>query len=175
MLMVIGVAVGFGTHMWNINLSKLTPNVLSVGANADGKTTQTDDIPQRLTILAMIFPVATFFLKLSIALLYVRLFGQVMRRSLLTLLYVINTITGLLYLGVFIVHIVYLPRCSNLLRAMQDPLCLDSTRNQTLLTGVFSMVADIFLLVFPMPTIIKLQMPLGRKLGVVATLGSGGL
>lgn len=51
--------------------------------------------------------------------------------------------------------------------------CKTTSRPVQLLNSVFNVVTDFWILLLPMPHVMKLQLPNSRKIGLVAVFGAG--
>ena len=116
-----------------------------------------------------------FFVKVSIALLYLRLFRNAMSRLSRLSLYAFMALCSAFYLVAVIVQSVTEIKCSNVFDALGSRFCLGDPNKFSVASGVFNTVTDIYLEIMPIPIIMELQMLLRRRLGVIATLSAGGL
>ncbi|KAL9047986.1 MAG: hypothetical protein Q9162_007896 [Coniocarpon cinnabarinum] len=123
----------------------------------------------------MLYPVGILCLKLSIALLYIRLFDRVMSRSIRIAIYFIGVFCVLFYAADLALEIASGAQCGNILASITSAFCIQSTIWQPIVSGVINSATDIYLLLLPIPSIIKIQMPLRRKLGVLVVLGAGAI
>lgn len=55
----------------------------------------------------------------------------------------------------------------------QMPICVDNVENLALATSIVNLVSDIYLLVLPLPLVMKLQISKKRKIGLVAIFMTG--
>lgn len=104
-----------------------------------------------------------FFTKLSILLLYLRLFS--VSRQLRTGIHVGIAIMALFYTAMIAVAIVSVVECVGM-ATMTLQFCGIVSGPVQILNSTFNVVTDFWILVLPMPMISKLQMPKSRKLGL---------
>lgn len=120
----------------------------------------------------MLYGPTVFFAKLSLLLLYLRIFSPDRWTRLL------------IYLGIGVIFIYYTVTASILVglciprkgeswpRALLSSRCRDSMI-MTYVQGIFNIVSDLYVLVVPLPVVWKLQLPLRKKIGVSALFMSG--
>ena len=122
------------------------------------------NIFQLIVSLAVLYPIVIFLVKLSIFLLYLRLFG--VSRPFRYLVYAGLIFQAMFYaswLGLEIASTVICSTVENLTR----PLC---TANVPLVVsqGAVNVVTDLDMLALPIPQVLRLQTQTRRKLGLVA-------
>lgn len=126
------------------------------------------NIHQLMSATGIIFPVTIFFAKLSILLLYLRIFS--ISTPLRISIHIGILVMALFYTAIAGVATTTVVRCVGL----QSPqFCKTSVGPVQLLNSVFNVVTDFWILVLPMPYIMKLQLPNSRKIGLVAVFGAG--
>lgn len=116
------------------------------------------------------YPFATLFAKLSILLLYLRIFTT--NRFLRMSVYVGGLILTLFYTAMIGTGIAAMTKCAGLAAASID-VCDKISNDIQLLNSAFNVVTDCWILLLPMPFISRLQMPLKRKMGVAAVFAVG--
>lgn len=123
-----------------------------------------------MSAAGIVFPVTVFFAKASILLLYLRIFStsKALRISVHTGLFVM----ALFYTAMAGVTIRSVIRCVGL-KSLTLQFCNTATGLVQLLNSVFNVVTDFFILILPMPHIMKLQLPNSRKIGLVAVFAAG--
>ena len=123
-------------------------------------------------VVEMVYGPAVFFAKLSLFLLYLRLFNP-------------NQWTRvLIYFGILTTFVFYtattvafgalcIPRSGeNWIESNFSPRCGKSIV-MTYVQGTFNVVSDFYILVLPIPVVWQLQMPLRKKVGVCAIFMTG--
>ena len=112
--------------------------------------------------------IAAFSVKLALFLLYLRLFK------------VDRTTRWLIYTGVLCCSaayaaciLTYTIECAASSRTVGAGSCRTPPRPLLLFNGIFGLVSDIYLLVLPIPIVWRIQMPLRKRLGVLAIFGTG--
>lgn len=116
------------------------------------------------------YPFATLFAKLSILLLYLRIFTT--SRGLRISVYVGAVLLALFYMALIGTGIAAMTSCVGL-AVTSIGICDKITNDIQLLNSAFNVVTDCWILVLPMLFISKLQMPLKRKVGVAAVFAVG--
>lgn len=111
------------------------------------------------------YPFATLCAKLSILLLYLNLFN--VSRRLRVTVYIGVVVLTLFYTAMMAIGIATMVKCAGLESEIID-LCSNMVDEVQLLNSAFNVVTDCWIFILPMPHILKLQMPLRRKLGLAA-------
>lgn len=114
-----------------------------------------------------------YFAKLPILFLYLRLFGS--QRWLRVICYIILVVTALTFLGCAIYTGVH---CSPRHKILNEPYllgCVGSTLYSTVVRNIISLIADMVILLLPLPIIVKLHLPFHRKLGLACVFMAGSL
>ena len=122
---------------------------------------------------ACIYPVAILCVKVSICLLYLRLFDRVIKRAYNWAIYFILGFCIFFYLGYLAAQIADVVVCTQVFVAVTTRFCLMSGPILEVISGVANTATDLYLVILPIPMIMKLQMPRRRKLGVASVLGAG--
>lgn len=117
----------------------------------------------------IVFPV-TIFAKVSILLLYLRIFS--ISRPLRISVHIGILVMALFYTAMVGVSISTVIRCVGL-AAQTLQFCNTASGPIQLLNSVFNVVTDFWILILPMPHIIKLQLPISRKIGLAAVFAAG--
>ncbi|KAL8722482.1 MAG: hypothetical protein Q9225_001046 [Loekoesia sp. 1 TL-2023] len=145
----------FGTHVWDLTLGDLrnTPFLL-------------------VLLLESLWGPFVWFIKLSLLQLYLYLFGRLqwMKR----LAWIAILVTGLFYFSITIAKIALCaPRESETyIMAFSTRRC-NNTRVLGVVTGVFNIVSDLYLLVLPVPAVWKLQVSGRDKFRSLAAFMTG--
>lgn len=92
-------------------------------------------------------------------------------------------ITTCYYLSDFIITVVSCsPRGGTdriaYLSGIMSKKCSDSSeilQKDSIATGIFSIISDFYILVIPLPTVIKLKLSRNKRIGVLMIFSSGGL
>lgn len=116
------------------------------------------------------YPLATLFAKLSILLLYLRIFTT--SRCLRISVYIGAVVLTLFYIAMIGTGIAVMSTCAGLASASID-ICDKISNDIQLLNSAFNVVTDCWILILPMPFIMKLQMPLNRKVGLAGVFAIG--
>ena len=115
-----------------------------------------------------------FFAKLSLFLLYLRIFSP--NRTMRLLIYAGISVNLVYYVATAVGMMAFcLPR-----HGESWPLALLSQHchhaiTMTYVQGIFNIVSDLFILVLPIPVVWRLQMPQRKKWGVFAIFATGSL
>ncbi|KAK7987215.1 hypothetical protein PG988_002203 [Apiospora saccharicola] len=144
--------IGFGRHIWDIPVSMLL-----------GKS-------YLLSVNGIIYPLTMLFAKLSILFLYIRIFS--INRGVKTMIYVGVAILSLFYTAMACIAVGSIVICNGL-NADSITFCHNYSGPIVLLNSAFNTVTDFWILILPIPLITKLQLPLKRKLGVLAVFAAG--
>lgn len=144
---ILALPVGFGSHLWDIRAITLTPPRVRI-----------------MSSLSVIYVLAILFTKISICLLYLRIFAVQKRfTAFVKGGMMFFTIYYAATLGLSIATVMKCDRPS----ALRDSLCA-KTESLTLFQAVINVSTDLYLLVLPIAPIIQLKMPQRKKLGVLA-------
>ncbi|KIM95779.1 hypothetical protein OIDMADRAFT_59557 [Oidiodendron maius Zn] len=148
-----GIHLGYGRHIWDIRATTLL-EVSNV---------------RLLSATSIVYPVVIYFVKLSILLLYLRIFGvyRFVRFSCYFAI-VLFTLFYVAYLGV---QAALLKDCINL-ASLEVGVCKDLYA-LTIFQSAFNVVSDIFVFLIPIPCILKLQVRTGRKIGLLIIFLAG--
>ncbi|KAL8891807.1 MAG: hypothetical protein Q9215_001243 [Flavoplaca cf. flavocitrina] len=140
---------GYGVHTWNLPLSKLTKSLL-----------------ETLNVSSAFYGPTMFFTKLSIFILYYRIFSPS------------KTMRYLIYFGIganFIYYTVYLFiysfYCPN--TSKKAITCAHEVKVISVVTSAINVVSDFYILLIPLAAISSLQLPKKRKLGLFAVFFTG--
>ena len=118
----------------------------------------------------IIFPVSIFFAKASILLLYLRIFS--VSEWLRTSVHIRLPFMALFYTAMLCAGIAAVVKCVSI-AAGSLQFCDDIGGPGQLVHSAFNVVTDFWILVLPMPLILKLQLPRARKIGLVAVFSAG--
>ncbi|KAL8722484.1 MAG: hypothetical protein Q9225_001048 [Loekoesia sp. 1 TL-2023] len=139
--------LGFGVHQWNIS-----HDYLMALLSKEGKS------------LSALWGPTMFFTKLSLLLLYYRIFAP-------------DRVTKfLIFFGIFYCFILYtsfLPLSFLLCQSFLRPSCAHQWNLFLLISSGLNVASDVYLLVIPLAAVAKLQMPTKQKLEVSAVFFAG--
>lgn len=148
----------FGTHEWDIRVGELTKAQLVLSL-----------------IIEAVYAPFIWFIKLSLFVLYIEVFGllQWLRYS----AYTGVILTGCFYFATMVAIIVLCEPTNGMSQlayasAQASPKCSQSYM-VVLAQGIINVISDLYLIALPVPALWSLQMPLRRKLGVVAVISTG--
>ena len=127
-------------------------------------------IIQVLSSNGIVYPVSIGFAKMSILLLYLRIFK--INRSLRLAIYAGIAFTALYYTAVAGVAIRSIVHCNGITR-IADPFCKNYAKPVTIMNAVVNVVTDFYILVLPIPCIVKLQLSTRYRIGLLVVFGSG--
>ena len=155
-LLINATRYGYGSHIWDIRASTLLQesNVRWVSGSA------------------IAYPVAVTLVKVSILLLYYRIF-QVSKRLRVSLVSSIIFIS-LIYACFFALTVVTTVKCVSLAALVDYPICRN-TYPIALSNSVFNVVTDFWILLLPIPSILGLHLDKQRKIGLLAIFGTGAI
>lgn len=156
--------------MWDIPVAWLINNKnIRVSIHFSHPTSGTN-IYQLMSATGIIFPVTVFFTKASILLLYLQIFS--ISRPLRISIHIGMLIMALFYTAMLAVSIPSLVRCVGL-KAATTQFCKNAGGLVQALNSAFNVVTDFWILILPMPLIIKLQLPKARKIGLIVVFAVG--
>lgn len=120
----------------------------------------------------MLYGPTVFFAKLSLLLLYHRIFSPDRWTRLfiyfgIGVIFIVYTITASILVGLCIPR-----KGEGWALALRSSRCRD-TMVMTYVQGIFNIVSDFYVLVLPLPVVWKLQLPLRKKIGVSAVFMTG--
>ncbi|KAL8804142.1 MAG: hypothetical protein Q9223_005900 [Gallowayella weberi] len=139
--------LGFGVHQWNITYDRLAALISKEGKG-----------------LAALWGPTMFFTKLSLLLLYYRIFAPDRMTKNLVIL-------GIIYC--FVLYTSYLLLTFLLCQSQIIPYCKHQWNLFLLTTSGLNVFGDFYLLAIPLAAIAKLHMPFREKLGVSAIFFTG--
>lgn len=119
---------------------------------------------------AIIFPFTIFFAKVSILLVYLRLFE--INRPLRISIHVGLVLMALFHAAIVGVGIATVIKCVGLAGSTLQ-FCKDASGSVQLTQSAFNVVTDLWILILPMPLVRKLQLPRSRKIGLFFVFGAG--
>lgn len=161
--------------MWDIRAINLTPEVLRVRSTPPRpsplKSSQTyvNSSVQQLISLSIVYPIVIVLVKLSIFLLYLRLFG--LDKTFRYYVYFGLGIQLICYTALLGPQIATAFECVTI-TALTVPLCQNSSP-LIILQGVINVVSDFYMLALPVPQVLRLQLRLQRKIGLLAIFLAG--
>ncbi|MCJ1404232.1 hypothetical protein MMC11_007457 [Xylographa trunciseda] len=153
---ILSTEAGFGRHLWDYPISIFT-----------------DDYFSKIDAVQGIYSPLIFLVKLSLFLLYFRLFSPI--RSTKILLY-FGIATNAVFYAISFALIVYFcgPHEGRTLVESQSAYsCVVQARTLGTVQASFNIASDLYLLCIPLPIIWRLQMSSKRKLGVGAIFMTG--
>ena len=116
------------------------------------------------------YPPLTFIIKVSILLLYYRIFSP--NRRVKLLIFSLVPLLFLFYTANMLVKVfLCIPR-RKIWDKSVDGHCVD-VHSLFLSSAVVNVISDFYILVLPIPSIWKLHVPLRRKIGVMAAFSAG--
>ncbi|KAI1745660.1 hypothetical protein F4680DRAFT_402906 [Xylaria scruposa] len=142
-------------HEWDIAISSFPGAIESLFISVNGLSYQ----------------ITVFFARLSILLLYLRIFGVHKTFTRITIISIV--IITLFYIAVIGLGIGFLAVCDDLTNLTESRFCLNYSGPVLLLNASFNVITDLWLLVLPFPLLVKLQMQPRQKLGLVAVFAAG--
>lgn len=116
------------------------------------------------------YPVTICLVKISILLLYLRIFrvNQLLRR-----LIVFGIVIQVLFYGIITcVQIGSIVKCSSLATSSLQ-FCKNVAKPLQALQQAFNVVTDFYILILPIPCVLDLQLGRRRKIGIILIFGSG--
>ncbi|KAI9814561.1 MAG: hypothetical protein M1827_003116 [Pycnora praestabilis] len=151
-LMLYDIHVGYGTHLWDIRIIALTAADL-----------------QKIDALAILYPIIIFFVKLSIALLVIRLFGIHKRTRYLAYFGIVFCF--LFYTAYMGTQIGTAVLCNS---ASSGSIALCANGDiLTIISGVINVVTDFYLLALPIPAVMGLKLRRGQRAGLLVVFLAG--
>lgn len=126
-------------------------------------------IIQLLSVNGTSYQVAIFLTKLSILLLYLRLFS-------VNKLFAFFVITSIVIVTIFYIPLIgvgigFLVTCNDVMN-LDSPLCIQSW-SMLLLNASLNVITDLWLLLLPFPLVMKLRLQPRKKLGLVTVFAAG--
>ena len=147
------IRLGLGRHLWDIRAITLIP----------------EHNLRQLTSIALIYPFSMFFTKLSILFLYYRLFGK--NRNLRYALYIGFAFLTIFYAAYMAVQVVSTIRCAK--PTGGDSAVCGNEYTITVTQSVINICTDFYVLVLPVPCVLKLQITTRQKVGILAIFATG--
>ncbi|KAI0810444.1 hypothetical protein GGR55DRAFT_140139 [Xylaria sp. FL0064] len=126
---------------------------------------------QSLSVNGITYQITIFFTKLSILLLYLRIFG--VNRLFARFVIISIAIITVFYTPLVGIGIGYLASCNDLTMLVESHFCRDYNGPVLLLNASFNVVTDLWLLLLPYPVLMKLQLQTRQKLGLIAIFAAG--
>lgn len=151
--MLDNLKLGYGRHLWDIRAVSL----IDVS------------VTRRLSSTSIIYPFVIYFVKLSILLLYIRIFG-VYEKVRLACYFGIVFFT-LFYIAYAGVQVAFLVECVSS-ASLQKELC-KNVYNLTIFQSAFNVVSDFYVFIIPIPRIIDLQVNKRQKIGLLVIFLAG--
>ncbi|KAF4628996.1 hypothetical protein G7Y89_g9155 [Cudoniella acicularis] len=150
--MIYNTGKGYGAHLWDIRAISLTPQTL-----------------RDLSAMAIIYPLAMLLVKLTISLLYLRLFS--LHKTFRNLVYGQMSVSVAFYTGLTIWQIYELLHCTTATSLSSKVCAVNAEVN--LACACFNVATDFFLFALPVPIVMGLQMRNSKKMGLLAIFGAG--
>ncbi|KAJ4412520.1 hypothetical protein N0V82_008745 [Gnomoniopsis sp. IMI 355080] len=174
MVMIIeSTNYGFGRHMWDIPVSwVLVDKNIRVSLVSPQSSRVIADVGfyQIMSSSAIIFPFTILFAKVSILLIYLRLFK--IDRPLRISIHVGLVLMALFHTIIIGIGINTVVKCVGI-SGGTSTFCKASGGSIQLAQSTFNLVTDIWILLLPMPLLKKLQLPRTRKIGLLFVFGAG--
>lgn len=119
---------------------------------------------------SLVYPVMIWLIKISILLLYLRIFHIEKKLRLL----IQGSIVGLtlVYTAYVTVQVIQLTQCASIAALVTYPVC-QNVYDIALAQGIANVISDFWVLFLPMRALLKLQMNGKRRIGIVALFGTG--
>ncbi|KAA6414778.1 MAG: hypothetical protein FRX48_01528 [Lasallia pustulata] len=145
-----------GPHQWDIPIIAITSSYA-----------------QRVEILAIFYNPLCLAAKLSLYLLYLRIFNPSVRTT--YLVYIGITFTAVFHTASLLNNVISCtPRGGHtFLEAVANPKCTVSAITVGIVRAAINALIDFFMLYIPMPVVWTLQLPMRRKIGVCAIFMTG--
>lgn len=126
-------------------------------------------------MVATFYNPAIFVIKLSIFLLYLRLFAPNIRtRYLIYAGIAYNAITNIAIMVAF--PAICAPRGNdNWITSLEKPSCHTPLEDLAVAAGALNFASDVYILLLPVPMIWGLQLPMRRKIGLLTVFATGSL
>lgn len=148
------LTLGWGNHLWDIRASVFL----------DSSTFRYWAIPNLFYALAM------YSIKASVLVQYYRLFA-ISSKLRITLIWSLIFVS-MTYAAIVGTQIAIVVQCTSMASFPAYPICAGFTSVQ-IFQGVFAVVTDFFILLLPVKSILRLQLPFRRKVGVLAIFCTG--
>ena len=166
--------VGGGTHMWDLRLKDFF-RLLYVCAQAFFLPYLCTYNLQWINVSAILYGIIVFLIKLSILLQYLRIFVP-SRKGNELLFVAIQTLIWSSFIFYFVESIFAVVICTPR-EKIWNPLmttgyCFDGDATY-MASGMFNVVSDFAILILPILPILRLQLPLKRKLMMLAVFATG--
>lgn len=126
-------------------------------------------LSQTITSLGVIYPIVILCLKLSISLLYLRLFG--LHKTFKYLVYLGIGFCSIFYIAYDGAQIATTVQCTTA-QQMTRSICRNA-HVLVVMSGTVNVVTDFYLLALPIPLVIQLQLKQRRKWGILAIFMTG--
>ncbi|KAF2642016.1 hypothetical protein P280DRAFT_468490 [Massarina eburnea CBS 473.64] len=147
--------LGYGRHLWDLRVATFTHENLVLFACVD-----------------IFYTIAAYLVKLSILLLYHRLFGMysAMRR----LIIIGYALITFIMVGTVANSIARLQVCTGVEKALAEPFCFGSNVNISVLTSAaLNALADFCILAIPVRRVLKMKIATRRKTGLLLIFLAG--
>ncbi|RAL02565.1 uncharacterized protein BO80DRAFT_403124 [Aspergillus ibericus CBS 121593] len=167
-----GFQYGLGRHVWDVPKSMLSPRLTLLVSLCSNETPIRQTINEREVLIAnTTYPFTACFTKLSILLLYRRLFPVHRER------YAIWTgiwLFTILYSVLTILSAIRAAKCDNNIPwTNPQPYCTFAATTLAKWTSVLNVLSDFYVLLLPIPAIVALKLSVRRKVGVLVVFASG--
>ena len=118
----------------------------------------------------MAYPFTICFAKISILLLYLRIFK--LDRTLRLAIHAGLLFTTFWYTAILGVAIAAIVKCNGLAQ-LSNQFCLNYAKPVVVMNAVINVVTDFYILVLPVPCVMKLQINRRRRIGLLLVFASG--
>lgn len=145
----------FGNHIWDLTLGDLTNTPFLL-----------------VLVIEALWGPFIWLIKLSLFLMYMEIFKVLAWFKRLVWVGVI--VSGLFYFSGTVAKLALCATRENetYIMAFSAPRC-DSTKMLGIVTGIFNIISDVYLLLLPVPVVLKLRMERRKKYGILAGFGTG--
>ena len=159
----------FGKHMWDIPANRLSPMTCHVLFPVSIISMVSNILPQVFKSISLVYGPVIFLVKLSLLLLYYRLFSRN------------KTMRFLIYFGIAFQALFYLASVG--FYSAAEATCTQDSKAQaafylrewvfTVVSGIINVITDFYVLILPVAMVWSLQLTTRRKIGVIAIFLTG--
>ena len=166
---VSAVNHNFGRHLWDIPAGSLTEQTCHVLLFFPTICASSNRLPQVFKAISLVYGPIIFLVKLSLLLLYYRLFSRN------------KTMRYLIYFGIAFQALFYVASIG--FYSTAEVLCVSSANAQakfytrewvfTIVSGVINVLTDFYVLILPIVMVWSLQLTSRQKIGIIAIFMTG--
>ena len=158
--------------MWNIPAKTFTRDNLRVSSMLHNFTGNDFDILQLYAMIDIVYSLAVFLVKLSILLLYRRLFS--VYRTLHRLIILGYVVVTFVMVSTIANSIARLQVCGDVRKSLTEPFCSGVNVNISVLTSAsLNTLTDFCVLAIPIKRVVNMKVARARKLGLLFIFVSG--